>query len=241
MELTIHSMLLVAIHGIIFSACANKVIRERNHSSNISVQMAKDTTIEKFINQLTSPDPAIRQEAVTNLIQQGQKAVPALTELMSISSAPARDLVMEVLANIGDTTSASLFLTSLKDQNARVRAMAAQGLVKIRHPYAIDALIATLHDYGDETSPFTTSAYGLIDYGAEALPKVVLLLTNPSIYTREMGYRILAQIVTKIPEYRYKWKELDSQLGAYDPAASPDKREAAALKWKQWVELISKK
>lgn len=234
----------VIVFGMLLWGCTKKANQGSDQTSvnppNPPEEMAKDSTIKKLIGQLASSDAAAREQALANLTKQGSKAVPALSQQVNTPGTPAKDLLVQALANIGDTSSAALFKTLLSDGNARVRAMAAQGLVKLKHPDAVDALIATLHDYGDETSPFTTSAYSLIDYGAEALPKVVGLLSDSSIYTREMGYNILAQIVTKMPSYEHKWKELSAELGNYDPGGAPAEREAATRKWAEWVESLSK-
>jgi hypothetical protein len=238
----LHPISILIISGIIFIGCFDKTKREFNDSSssttNSSEKMSKDSSINKLIEQLTSTDAAISEKAGISLVKQGKKAVPSLTEQLPYSDIAVKGVIMRVLAIIADSSSTSLFLASLKDQDPKVRAMAAEGLVRLKHPEAIDALIATLHDYGDETSPYTTSAYALIDYGPEALPAVVSLLSSPSLFTREMGFQILTQIITKIPKYQYKWEELNTQLGSYDPAANQAEREKAAEMWKEWLAKI---
>ena len=244
MKITIQSLPIALICGIFHLGCLDKASSIDKHSSinlsNSSQNMATDSIIIKLIEQLTLPDATTREQAVTNLVKQGGKAVPLLTKKIETPNAPARDLMMQALATIGDTASVPLFQASLKDENARLRAMAALGLVKVNHPEAIDALITTLHAYGNETSPFTTSANALIDYGEKALPKVVLLLSDSNFNTREMGYNVLIQIVRRIPEYRYKWKELQTQLGSYNPAGTPADRESASKNWEQWVKVRAK-
>jgi hypothetical protein len=245
MKKTMYSILLLVTSGMLFLSCMDRASQKQPYSSisssNLSTNMTKDSVIETLIQQLTAKDAATRERAITELTEQGKKALPALTMAINRPDAEAKDLLMLTLARIADTSSTVVFQSGLKDDVAKVRAMAAQGLVKLKHPEAVDALIHTLHDYGNETSPFTTSAYSLIDYGTMALPKVILLLSDSSVYTRKMAYNIVHQIALKIPEHKYKWKELSSELGNYDPTQPPSQQQQSIQKWTQWVASISKK
>lgn len=200
--------------------------------------MANDSIIPKLLEQLDSKDPVLREQAVSGLERYGSRAARLLEIKLNAEGTPDRAIVMFALVRIADSSSTAIFENALKDADPKVRAWAAQGMVKLKNPGAINALIATLHDYGNETSPFTTSAYSLIDYGVEALPSVVELLSDSNVYTREMGYDILKQIVTKMPEFSYKWNELSVELGSYNPFGEDSKRRLSAKKWKEWVENL---
>ena len=62
------------------------------------------------------------------------RAVPALSPLLKAERADVRSQAMYALAQIAPPEMAQAFQEGLNDQNERVRACAAQGLARIRHP-----------------------------------------------------------------------------------------------------------
>ncbi|MBU0654317.1 MAG: HEAT repeat domain-containing protein [Gammaproteobacteria bacterium] len=196
-----------------------------------------DGDIQNLINQLHVKNDDIRGPALASLIRLGAKAIPALRAAANDPDPAMRAKVMEALATIADPACADLFRHALDDTDGHVRAWGAQGLVRIKDPGAVEALLRTFHDYPDELhGQHTLSSYTLIGMGSKVLPEVIPLLADDNVYTRERAYWVVMGIVTRMPGYENGWEELAERLGGYDPHGALEERESAVSKWVKWAE-----
>ena len=81
----------------------------------------------------------------------------------------------------------------------------------------------------------TLSAYTLIGMGLRVLPRLAPLLKDPDPAMRGITLRIIAQVISRLPDQQGKWQELWRSLGSYDPTAAPSERDRAAEAIRAWI------
>ena len=141
---------------------------------------------------------------------------------------------------------------ALQDQDEYVRAYAAQGLARIKHPNALEATLKTLNDAPDELHLDMTPAVDTLgDMGIVAVPALLDLLMSEESITRLHAQQALEQILSfrhgfqpgqgfPTPEDEAatltEWRE----NGNYDYTADVDKRANAVAKWRKWLSAMEK-
>ncbi len=193
------------------------------------------SAIPELVEQLRSVDFNARALALAALVRRGKAATPALVEALRSPDDGLRMQAAQGLAEIADPACAETFADALRDSNKQVRARAAQGLARIKDGRALDALVQTIDDFPDVLhSPFTLSAYELIDIGPIALPAVAPLLRSADPMTRAHAFVVVRSIVSQLPEAG-DWDQLWRSLGCYEPFGADPQRDRAADQWLTWI------
>ena len=194
---------------------------------------------------LRSEDFMTQNEGVAAAIQIGRAAVPGLLSLLE-DRGVNRAQVMYALAQIGDSGAEQAFLAELGDGDERVRAYAAQGLVGIGHPDAMQACLHTLNDAADELHlDRTPSVDALGRMGLESVPFLLDLLMNEEEMTRLHSHRALELVVMRCHGFRsgqgFPTADAEEQAraawqdnGNYDYAADETIRAAAVTRLRVW-------
>ncbi len=189
--------------------------------------------VADLVSRLGSSDVNEAMLATGELVGRGAAVVPALVEVLRDPSAPGRALAAEALAEIADPSCADALAAAVADPDEEVRAHAAVGLGRVADPRAAAALVRTIDDRQDLLHyPYTSSVYGLIALGVQALPAVAPLLDAGGILTRERAFLVVRSVVEATPSVG-DWHELWERLGRYDPRA--EDRAAAAAQWRAWI------
>ena len=185
--------------------------------------------------QFVDADRKASSLALRELIRLGRDATAVLVDALRHADPRTRRLAAEGLSEVADPHSADALFQATQDPNGEVRARAATALHRIGDPRALDALIATLNDYPDELhNPYTASMYPLMSGGKAVLPAVVPLLQSADAPLRERALLIIKAVVGRqLPEL--DWQALWQALGAYDAGAPQAARDAAAIRWQEWV------
>ncbi|BAZ69556.1 MAG: HEAT repeat domain-containing protein [Pelatocladus maniniholoensis HA4357-MV3] len=98
-------------------------------------RLAKVNIVEELIQDLSSPDPIKRRQAIWSLGQQGDsRAIQPLVDLMIDADSQQRSLILAALAEIGISTLKpmnSALAISLQDQSPQVRQNAIRDLTRV--------------------------------------------------------------------------------------------------------------
>jgi HEAT repeat protein len=202
------------------------------------------------LDALRSADVLTQNEGVAAAIQIGEGAVPGLLALLD-EAGVNRAQVMYALAQIGDARAGRAFLAGLKDRDERVRAYAAQGLVRIGHPEAMAACLQTLNDAPDELHLDRTPAVeALGGMGLKPIPSLLDLLMSEDRDTRMHAQRALESIAERRhgfrPGYGFPDRQAEEAMraewranGDYQFDASQEPRAQAVAKWRQWLQTAA--
>lgn len=176
------------------------------------------------------------EQALLNIKHRATDAIVPLQKFFAVADPELQLTTMEALVMVADESCSEFFLKTLESPIPPIRSLVAQGLLKLHHPLAIDALVKTIIDYPDEGhGQFSQSAYSLIGLGFKVLPHIIPLLGNMNPFIREQAWVVLSNIIVRMPEYENKWKDLWEGLGKYDPYQEPVARHASFKMWQQWV------
>ncbi len=209
----------------------------------------EDGRLNAALAALHSKDVLTQNEGVTAAIQIGSPAVPALLELLD-EPGVNRAQVMYALAQIGDRRADKAFVAGLRDSDERVRAYAAQGLVRSGHPDALAASLETLNDAADEMHlDRTPSVASLGGMGLDAVPPLLDLLMDEDEMTRLHSQRALELIVMRRYGFRpgqgFPTREAEEQAraawrdhGNYDYAANAATRADAVSHLREWFSTL---
>jgi HEAT repeat protein len=204
-------------------------------------------TLIAALAALRSDDVLTQNEGVAEVIQIGAEAVPGLLTLLD-ESGVSRAQVMYALARIGNTRAQQAFTAGLRDSDERVRAYAAQGLVRIGHPTAMAACLQTLNDAADELHLDRTPAVDALgDMGLKPVPALLDLLMDEDRETRMHAQRALESIAAQRHGFRPGYRFPDAQAeeaareewlrnGDYQFDADRELRIQAVAKWRQWLQ-----
>lgn len=195
---------------------------------------------------LRSDDVLTQNEGVAAATQIGTESVPGLLALLD-EPGVSHAQVMYALAKIGDVRAQQVFIARLYDSDERVRAYAAQGLVRIGHADAMAACLQTLNDAADELHLDRTPAVeALGTMGLKPIPALLALLMVEDRDTRMHAQRALESIVAQRHGFRPGHGFTDPQTeeamraewranGDYQFDADREQRAQAVAKWRQWL------
>jgi HEAT repeat protein len=203
--------------------------------------------LSRALKQLVSDDVEVQNQGVETIVQIGARAVPALSPLLEAERADVRSQAMYALAQLAPPEMAQAFQEGLDDPDERVRARAAQGLVRIHHPQALAACIQTLNDAPDELHlDLTPAVHALGKMGIQAVSALMDLLMSEAALTRLRAQRALERIVSRRHGFRsgegFPTQEAAAAAqaewqrnGNYDYQADADARAAAVARWRRWL------
>jgi HEAT repeat protein len=204
-------------------------------------------SLTEAINKLRSDDARVQNQGVEEAIHIAKEAVPELILLLEEKAGEIRQQAMYALAQISDPTACMAFEKGIQDSDERVRAYAAEGLVRIYHPNALSACLMTINDAPDILHLDITPAVGaLSDFGLKAVPALLEFLMHEDEMTRLHAQRALELIVDKRHGFRpgkgFPTVEAEEQAraewvnnGNYNYLEDKNTRRAAVEKLREWL------
>ena len=112
-----------------------------------------ETNIDKYIDDLITrmKQPNLNEQEVldikSGLVKSGKSAVPKLLKLINEKEIQVRDISIQVLGDIGDSSAAPELRKLLDDTNPRIVIQTAAALGKIKDTGAVDKLIKLLAEH----------------------------------------------------------------------------------------------
>lgn len=94
--------------------------------------MTNTPDVKELVDQLTSEDAAVREQARGSLAAAGTAAVPAITELFGSSKQHVRWEAAKTLASIADPSAVDSLLDALNDEDSDVRWVVGEAIVALQ-------------------------------------------------------------------------------------------------------------
>lgn len=160
---------------------------------NIVLVLYLGKSTDDYIRNLHSENITLQIEAVFQLGDKKEEAVPVLLDLLTRGNSPQtiRLDIIEALGNIQDKRATDVLLSLLKDGNQDIRLSALNSLGQIKDPKSVGPIIKLL-DQPQMVSP-AIRALGDIRQ-EEAVPKLTALLTHPDESVRYQSRLALKRI-----------------------------------------------
>ena len=126
----------------------NSLVRARTAESMSADHAAEH--LDRLLELLSDPSPAVRISAQYSLLRAGDRAVPGLLEHLSDDDDPMVLQALEVAANLPDPRLVEALSDRAESPNAGIRAMAAKVLGNGSGSVAVDVLYRLLSDEDSE-------------------------------------------------------------------------------------------
>jgi HEAT repeat protein len=203
--------------------------------------------LQTAIDEIASPNPRLRAEAIDKLVALGADSTESLIALARDAADDVRAAAMDALARIAAAAAAAAFRDGLRDRDERVRSHAARGLARIGHADALQACLSTIDDNPDQLHlDLTPSVHALGDMGLQAVAPLLDLMGSAERDTRMHAQRALETIVARRfgfqpgrgfpdPNAENAYGDLWKANGDYDFAAAAGRRDAAIVRWRRWL------
>ncbi len=208
-----------------------------------------DAGLQAALKKIGSIDILTQNEGVQEVIKIGKAAVPSLIRLLQ-QPETSKAQIMYALAQIGDDQAKQAFTAGIRDNNEQVRAYAAEGLVKIGSPNAMEACLQTLNDAADPLhADRTPSVAALANMGVKAAPFLLDLLLSQDEMTRLHSQRALELILMIRFGFRTghgfssqnggdEFREMWRANGNYNYADDAAKRQFSVTQLRQWFDTL---
>ncbi|HET9906592.1 MAG TPA: HEAT repeat domain-containing protein [Anaerolineales bacterium] len=148
-------------------------------------------TVQDLLNDLTSGDETRAEDAVSDLIEKGEEAIPALLEMTKSGDADKRWWALRILAQSPHSQTEWL-IPFLNDPAADVRQCAALGLSLKPDESAIEPLVRALSD--EDTLVSNLAVKALVNLGKAAVPSLIENVKGGSQSSRILALRALVEI-----------------------------------------------
>ncbi|HXF86434.1 MAG TPA: HEAT repeat domain-containing protein [Anaerolineales bacterium] len=150
-------------------------------------------SLQRLLNELTCGNETRAEAAVSQLIQFGEEAIPALLELSRSADVDARWWAVRVLAQMPHASQRTeRLILFLSDPAPEVRQCAALGLGLGADESAIPPLIRALSD--EDTMVCSLAANALVKIGSAAVPSLIETVKGGAPSARIHALRALAEI-----------------------------------------------
>jgi HEAT repeat protein len=221
-----------------------------NLSSETPMGRVRSNQLQAAMNEIASPDPRVRADAIERLVELSANAAEALIPLARDAADDVRAAAMDALARIAVAAAVPAFREGLRDRDERVRSHAARGLTRLGHEDALQACLSTIDDNPDPLHlDSTPSAHALGDMGLKAVAPLLDLMGSADRDTRMHAQRALELLIARRFGFQPGRGFLDSNAQKavhrlwqanddYDFAASAERRDAAIDHWRRWLSDI---
>ena len=150
------------------------------------------STLQGLLNDLTSGDETLAENAVAPLIELGDDAIPALMDLTQSSTADSRWWALRTLAQSPLCRTEWLIPFLSNDPAPEVRQCAALGLAGKPDESAAQPLVHALSDEDGMVASLACNA--LVKLGSVAVPSLIEVVKGSSQSARIHALRALAEI-----------------------------------------------
>ena len=149
------------------------------------------SNLRGLLDELTSGDEARAEKSVSELLELGERAIPALRDLTDSPNADFRWWALRTLAQSPQVQTGWL-IPFLRDSAPEVRQCAALGLMEKPDEGAIEPLVGALND--DDSLTCNLAANALIKIGKHAVTALIEVVDKGSQSARIQALRALAEI-----------------------------------------------
>jgi len=154
----------------------------------------KDKLVFDLVQQMLSPDPAVRDEATVGLRAAGAKAVPELIRLLETKDSAWREQIWQQSRRFSGPVRRAILKRIQIPGNSGTRRVAAHALTIIgpEASQAVPALVRALYDPSQEVHYQSAQALGHVGY--PAVPAIAPLAKDTNSLVRLAAIRILGDI-----------------------------------------------
>ncbi len=183
---------------------------------------AKGSVLQEFVEQLDSPDPDDRQEAIRGLMQlDTADAVPAFDRALDDPEVAVREVAVQALGRLKFADASGALCRAMKDRVATIRKSAARqlgsgGRYAALTPEVVAALVALLDDPVPDVRAAACTTIARFDSPLvpPLIPRVVALLDDLSTEVQQSAISALGSIARG---NKAALKALTAQLSNLDP------------------------
>jgi HEAT repeat protein len=137
--------------------------------------------LSAYLEDLGSPDKAVRNTAAQNLAASGDEAVPLILPLLDDESWVLRYRACEILGLMKNPANNSCLQRKLTDEKDHVRYMAVKGLGLSEDPAAVPAIIPMLSDENNFVRRISVLMLGHLGGGNRELKELQTRETDPAV------------------------------------------------------------
>lgn len=148
--------------------------------------------LQVFVDALDSGDDARTEEAVSALTAVGDRALPALRDILTDPDPDRRWWAPRALVALGTDDAIRLIIATLEDPNPDIRACAVVALSKLKPPEAVCPLVARLSDPSAYVGRLAADA--LSQFGQSAAGALIEALEQGDTATRAGAARALRAV-----------------------------------------------
>jgi len=178
---------------LLFMAMADKN-EEVRMAATAALKKLRDPTIApRLVEALKEPNKWLPARVAEVLVPLGQAALPALQAALNWEDPVTKGYVIEILAEIGDSSSIEALHESLKDSNSNIRLQAARALGKIADKGSVVFLEELLCDPEIKVRVQAIRSLGKIG-GTDCIRRLSSTLAQPDSVTQYAALEALCQI-----------------------------------------------
>ena len=168
---------------LLFTAMADKNEEVRLAATKALKNLCDPAVAPLLVEALREPYKWLPARVAEVMVSLGKAAIPALQGALDDADANFKGYVIEILGEIGDSSSAVALYPALQDVNSNIRLQAARALGKIGYYKAVQAVLELLDDKEIKVKVQAIRSLGLIK-SSSAVPYLVPLLTHQDAVVR---------------------------------------------------------
>jgi hypothetical protein len=176
-----------------------------NSSRNPTDCVAGDPRIPQWIEKLSSPKAAEREQARSNLVVIGDEVVPELIEAVATADEHGRLEAVAALTEIAHPAAIPTLIECLEDDHQDVRWVAAEGLLNIDGP-AVEPLLLALIDRAWAFTILDGAAHVVRGLARRVSQPIFGPLMTALMHAAEPGVNVPPAAEAALAAWRKVWK-----------------------------------